>query len=86
MLAAGLTAAPLIPASAPVLHHIRPLRRSGKTQKYTIFGQAVRGQDVVDAISKAPLHGDMPVEPAKATQRYDRAVEESSKPLQALRG
>jgi peptidyl-prolyl cis-trans isomerase A (cyclophilin A) len=34
-------------------------------QKYTIFGQVVRGQDVVDAISNAPLHGDKPVEPAK---------------------
>lgn len=34
-------------------------------QQYTIFGQVVRGQDVVDAISKAPLHGDKPVDPVK---------------------
>lgn len=34
-------------------------------QQYTIFGQVVRGQDVVDAIAKAPLHGDKPVDPVK---------------------
>ena len=33
--------------------------------KYTIFGQVVRGLDVVEAISRAPLHGDKPVNPAK---------------------
>lgn len=34
-------------------------------QQYTIFGQVVRGQNVVDAIAKAPLRGDKPVDPAK---------------------
>ena len=34
-------------------------------QKYTIFGQVVRGMDVVDAISHAPVHGDKPVDPVK---------------------
>jgi cyclophilin family peptidyl-prolyl cis-trans isomerase len=34
-------------------------------QKYTIFGQVVRGQDVVEAISKAPVHGEKPVDPVK---------------------
>ncbi len=34
-------------------------------QQYTIFGQVVRGQDVVDAIARAPLHGDKPVNPVK---------------------
>lgn len=34
-------------------------------QQYTIFGQVVRGQDVVDAIARAPLHGDKPVDPAR---------------------
>ena len=34
-------------------------------QKYTIFGQVVRGLDVVDAIGHAPVHGDKPVEPVK---------------------
>ncbi len=31
--------------------------------KYTIFGQVVRGLDVVDAISRGRLHGDKPVDP-----------------------
>jgi cyclophilin family peptidyl-prolyl cis-trans isomerase len=35
------------------------------TGKYVIFGQVVEGQDVVDAINHAPLHGDKPVNPAK---------------------
>jgi peptidyl-prolyl cis-trans isomerase A (cyclophilin A) len=34
-------------------------------QKYTIFGQVVRGLNVVEAISRAPLHGDKPVDPVK---------------------
>ncbi len=34
-------------------------------QQYTIFGQVVRGQNVVDAIAKAPLHGDKPVDPVE---------------------
>ncbi|HTA46706.1 MAG TPA: peptidylprolyl isomerase [Bryobacteraceae bacterium] len=34
-------------------------------QHYTIFGQVVRGQDVVDAIAKAPLHGEKPVDPVR---------------------
>lgn len=33
--------------------------------KYTIFGQVVRGQDVVDVISHARLHGDKPVDPVR---------------------
>jgi cyclophilin family peptidyl-prolyl cis-trans isomerase len=37
----------------------------GWNQKYTIFGQVVRGQEVVDAISHAPLKGDKPVDPVK---------------------
>ncbi len=32
---------------------------------YTIFGEVVSGQDVVSKISRAPLHGDKPVDPAK---------------------
>lgn len=34
-------------------------------QQYTIFGQVVRGQDVVDSISRAPLKGDKPIDPVK---------------------
>jgi cyclophilin family peptidyl-prolyl cis-trans isomerase len=34
-------------------------------QNYTIFGQVVRGEDVVDAIAKAPLRGDKPVDPVR---------------------
>jgi peptidyl-prolyl cis-trans isomerase A (cyclophilin A) len=33
--------------------------------KYTIFGQVVEGQDVVEKINRAPAHGDQPVTPAK---------------------
>ena len=33
--------------------------------KYTIFGEVVRGMDVVDKISHAPVHGDKPVNPAR---------------------
>jgi len=33
--------------------------------KYTIFGQVVRGEDVVEKINRLPAHGDKPVEPAK---------------------
>lgn len=33
--------------------------------QYTIFGQVVAGQDVVSKISRAPVHGDKPVEPVK---------------------
>jgi len=32
-------------------------------QQYTIFGQVVSGMEVVDAISRVPLHDDKPVEP-----------------------
>lgn len=31
--------------------------------KYTIFGEVVRGQDVVSKISRAPTHGDRPINP-----------------------
>ena len=34
-------------------------------QHYTIFGQVVRGQDVVDAIAKAPIRGEKPVDPVR---------------------
>jgi peptidyl-prolyl cis-trans isomerase A (cyclophilin A) len=34
---------------------------------YTIFGAVVSGQDVVDAISRAPADGDRPVDPVKLT-------------------
>lgn len=37
----------------------------GWNQQYTIFGQVVRGQDVVDAISRAPIKGDKPIDPVK---------------------
>lgn len=37
------------------------------TGKYTIFGEVVSGQNVVDAISRAPLKGDKPVDPVKLT-------------------
>jgi cyclophilin family peptidyl-prolyl cis-trans isomerase len=33
--------------------------------KYTIFGEVVVGQDVVAKISRAPLHGEKPVDPVK---------------------
>lgn len=33
--------------------------------KYTIFGSIVAGQDVVSKISRAPAHGDKPVDPVK---------------------
>ena len=35
------------------------------TGKYTIFGDVVSGLDVADKISRAPVHGERPVEPAK---------------------
>jgi len=35
--------------------------------KYTIFGQVVEGQAVVDKINHAPVHDDKPVTPAKLT-------------------
>jgi peptidyl-prolyl cis-trans isomerase A (cyclophilin A) len=37
------------------------------TGKYTIFGDVVSGQGVVDAISRAPVKGDKPVDPVKLT-------------------
>jgi peptidyl-prolyl cis-trans isomerase A (cyclophilin A) len=48
-------------------------------QKYTIFGQVVRGQDVVDAISNAPLHGEKPVQPAKLLSVTIERIEKSPK-------
>ena len=33
--------------------------------QYTIFGQVVEGQKVVDAIGHAPVHSDQPVNPVK---------------------
>ena len=33
--------------------------------KYTIFGEVVAGQEVVSRISRAPAHGEKPVDPAK---------------------
>jgi peptidyl-prolyl cis-trans isomerase A (cyclophilin A) len=33
--------------------------------KYVIFGQVVEGQEVVDKIARAPVHGDTPVTPVK---------------------
>ena len=48
-------------------------------QKYTIFGQVVRGQEVVDAISNAPLHGDKPVEPAKLLSVTIERIEKAKK-------
>lgn len=35
--------------------------------KYTIFGQVVVGLDVVSKISRAPVHGEKPVDPVKLT-------------------
>ena len=35
--------------------------------KYTIFGQVVEGQDVVNKINHAPVHGDRPVNPVTLT-------------------
>lgn len=37
------------------------------TGKYTIFGDVVSGQNVADAISRAPVKGDKPVDPVKLT-------------------
>lgn len=43
--------------------------------KYTIFGQVVRGQEVVDAISHGRVHGEKPVDPVKLIRvRVMRAV------------
>ena len=33
--------------------------------KYTVFGEVVAGMDVVSKISRAPVHGEKPVEPVK---------------------
>lgn len=33
--------------------------------KYTIFGVVVQGEDVVSRISRAPAHGDKPINPVK---------------------
>lgn len=33
--------------------------------KYTIFGEVVRGMDVVNKIARAPVHGEKPVNPVK---------------------
>jgi len=35
--------------------------------KYTIFGEVVRGLDVVSKLGKVPVHGDQPVTPPKLT-------------------
>jgi len=48
-------------------------------QKYAIFGQVVRGQDVVDAISKAPLRGDKPEDPAKLISVTIERIEKAKK-------
>ncbi len=48
-------------------------------QKYTIFGQVVRGQDVVDAISSAPLHGEKPVAPVKLLSVTIERIEKTAK-------
>jgi cyclophilin family peptidyl-prolyl cis-trans isomerase len=43
--------------------------------KYTIFGQVVRGQEVVDAISRGRVHDEKPVDPVKLIRiRVMRAV------------
>jgi peptidyl-prolyl cis-trans isomerase A (cyclophilin A) len=34
-------------------------------QKYSIFGQVVEGQSVVEKMSNVPVHGDRPVDPPK---------------------
>ncbi len=34
-------------------------------QKYTIFGEVVAGQDVVDKINRAPVKDDQPLDPVK---------------------
>jgi len=33
--------------------------------KYTVFGEVVAGMDVVSKISRAPVHGEKPVDPVK---------------------
>jgi cyclophilin family peptidyl-prolyl cis-trans isomerase len=48
-------------------------------QKYSIFGQVVRGQEVVDAISKAPLHGDKPVAPVRLISVTIERIEKAPK-------
>ena len=48
-------------------------------QKYTIFGQVVRGQDVVDAISNAPLRGEKPVAPVKLINVTIERIEKPAK-------
>jgi cyclophilin family peptidyl-prolyl cis-trans isomerase len=35
--------------------------------KYTIFGEVVAGQDVVDKIGRSPVRGEKPVDPVKLT-------------------
>jgi peptidyl-prolyl cis-trans isomerase A (cyclophilin A) len=47
-------------------------------QKYTIFGQVVRGQDVVDAISHGQLKGDKPVDPVKLISVTIERIDKSS--------
>ncbi len=52
-------------------------------QQYTIFGQVVRGQEVVHAISTAPIKGDKPINPVKLIsviiERISAAPPEKSK-------
>ena len=39
--------------------------QSSWDQKYTIFGQVVDGEDVVDKLARVPVHGEKPVNPPK---------------------
>jgi peptidyl-prolyl cis-trans isomerase A (cyclophilin A) len=48
--------------------------------KYTIFGQVVEGQDVVDKISRAPSRNEKPLEPVKLISVAIERVAKTAKP------
>jgi len=48
--------------------------------KYTIFGQVVEGQDVVDKISRVPTRDEKPVTPVKLTSVEIERVAKTAKP------
>jgi len=48
--------------------------------KYTIFGQVVEGQDVVDKISRVPTRDEKPVTPVKLISVAIERVAKTAKP------